>query len=76
MSDTELAALKLTIWVNYNHLTRPNPPQMVLYVVGIAPQPPHFRLVKYYSSPRTTSPDSGHSGDPPRAGLSRFAVCE
>ena len=32
-------------WVNYNDLTRPNSPQMVVYV-GNSPQPPYFRLVK------------------------------
>ena len=38
------------VWVNYNDRTRPRP-KMVVYV-GNGPQPPYFRLVKYYSSPR------------------------
>ena len=37
------------LWVNYNDLTRPNSPQMV--VVGKIPPMTFFRLVKYYNSP-------------------------
>ena len=39
--------------MNYNDLTRPNSPQMVLFMWGISLQPPYYlRLVIYYSSPR------------------------
>ena len=37
-------------WVNYNDLTRPHPKWWVMW--EITPQPPYFRLVKYYNSPR------------------------
>ena len=38
------------IWVNYNDLTRPHPKCWFMW--GIAPQPPYFRFVKSYNSPR------------------------
>ena len=37
-------------WVNYNDLTRPHPKWWFMW--GIAPQPPYFRLVKYYNALR------------------------
>ena len=37
-------------WVNYNDLTRPHPKWW--FMLGIAPKPPCFRLVKYHNSPR------------------------
>ena len=40
-------------WVNYTDLTRPHP---IWFMWGIAPQPPSFRLVKYYNSPSTAEP--------------------
>ena len=41
------------LWVNYNDLTRPQPKSWFMW--GIAPQPPYFRLVNYYNSPRFLS---------------------
>ena len=39
-------------WVNYNDLTGPNSPQMVVHVRSSPPTTASFRLVKYYNSPR------------------------
>ena len=38
-----------SLWVNYND-TRPH--RNWWFMWGVAPQPPYFRLVKYYNSPR------------------------
>ena len=47
-------------WVNYNDLTRPHPTWRLFFCFcflwGIAPEPPYFRLVKYYTSPRLLAP--------------------
>ena len=42
--------------MNYNDLTRPNSPHMVLYVGNSPPQQPYFRLVTYDNSPRGVCP--------------------
>ena len=38
------------VWVNYNDLRPPHSKWWFMW--GIAPQPPYFRLLKYYNSPR------------------------
>ena len=37
--------------MNYDNLTGPHPKWWFMW--GDAPQPPYFRLVKYYDSPRS-----------------------